>query len=294
MRNLKKYFEEFLLESQIIRRFRSFFNLTFFPYLQKTLLAILLLIVVSFFGLKFFKPSILTKINLTASAYFFRHLHLDNYDFSSIKISGNKRVSDEEIINAISKAKITFSNNVSKNTNETLIQTLAKELKQDLPWINQINIARTLPNILNITIIEFEPFAIWQNDGQKYVIDKDGNKVRISNDNNEFEHLVILSGNGANLNLKSLFNIFVVNPEFSTKIYSATWIGNRRWDIRFDNGLLVKLSANDLQEAWQNLIKIYNMQGSLTNLQMIDLRIEKKIYLKYSDSEIKEIRDFKL
>lgn len=294
MRNLKKYFEDFLLESQIIRRFRSFFNLTFFPYLQKISLTILLIVVVIFFGLKFFKPTILTKIHLASSAYFFRHLHLDNYDFSAIKISGNKRVSEEEVINAVAKAKITFDKNVVKNTNQTLIQTLAKELKEDLPWINQINITRTLPNILNIAVTEYEPFAIWQNNGQKYVIDKDGNKVKIDNDNNEFDHLVILSGNGANLNVKSLFNIFVINPEFSTKIYSATWIGNRRWDIRFENGLLVKLSANDLQQAWQNLIKIYDMQKSLTNLQMIDLRIEKKIYLKYSDSEIKEIRDFKL
>ena len=294
MRNLKKYFEEFLSESQILRRFRSFFNLTFFPYLQKISLAILLLIVVIFFGLKLFKPQVLAKIQLATSAYFFRYLHLDNYDFSTIKVSGNQRVTSEEIIAAVAKAKITFAKNVAKNTNETLIQTLAKELKQDLPWINQINITRTLPNSLNIAVTEFEPFAIWQNNGQKYVIDKDGNKVKIDNDNAEFDHLVILSGNGANVNVKSLFNIFVINPEFSTKIYSATWVGNRRWDIRFENGLLVKLSANNLQESWQNLIKIYNMQKSLTNLQVIDLRIEKKIYLKYSDSEIKEIRDFKL
>lgn len=294
MRNLKKYYDNFLLESQIIRRFRSFFNLTFFPYLQKILLTILLIIVVIFFGLKFFKPQILHKINVATSAYFFRHLHLDNYDFSAIKVNGNNRVSTEEVIDAVAKAKISFTKNVAKNTNETLIQTLVKELKQDLPWINQINITRTLPNILNVSIVEYEPFAIWQNNGQKYVIDKDGNKIKIDNDSTEFDHLVILSGNNANTNVKSLFNIFVINPEFSTKIYSATWIGNRRWDIRFENGLLVKLSAHDLQEAWQSLIKIYNMQGSLTNLQMIDLRIEKKIYLKYSDSEIKEIRDFKL
>jgi len=294
MWNLKKYLEDFLLESQILRRFRSFFNLIFFPYLQKISLAILLLIIVIFFGIKFFKPQYLNKVQLTISAYFFRHLHLDNYDFSSIKVIGNKRVTTGEISDSIAKAKNTFKQNVAKNTNETLMQVLAKEIKQDMPWINQINITRTLPNSLNIAITEYEPFAIWQNNGQKYVIDKDGNKVKIDNDNTEFEHLVILSGDGANLNVKSLFNIFVINPEFSTKIYSATWVGNRRWDIRFENGLLVKLSANNLQQSWQNLIKIYNMQNSLTNLQTIDLRIEKKIYLKYSDSEIKEIRDFKL
>jgi len=134
---------------------------------------------------------------------------------------------------------------------------------------------------------------LWQNNEQKYVIDKDGNKVQIFEDE-EFKNLIILSGANANVNAKSLFNIFVINPELSTKIYSATWIGNRRWDIRFENGLLVKLPADNLQEAWHNLIKIYNLQNSINNLQVIDLRIAKKIYLKYSDKEIQEIRNFKL
>lgn len=298
MRNLKELFkknplENFFFESQIIRRWRSFFNLKFFPYLQKTFLITLLLIVTIFFGLKFFKPQYLSKINIAISSYFFRNLHLDNYNFDKIKVSGNNRVLSQEIIEQVTKSKNRFNQTVAKNNNETLIQILTKDLKHNLPWINQISITRTLPNSLNISISEYEPFALWQNNGQKYVIDKDGNKVPIDNDE-EFQHLVILSGNSANVNAKSLFNIFVVNPELSTKIYSATWIGNRRWDIRFENGLLVKLPADNLQEAWHNLIKIYSLQGSLNNLQVIDLRIAKKIYLKYSDREIQEIRNFKL
>ncbi len=294
MRNLKKSFDDFLSESQIIRRWRSFFKLKFFPYLQKITLSLLLLIVVIFVGLKFFKPDYLQKINTFTSKHFLRYLHLDNYNFGTIKITGNKRVSEEQIKLAINKAKEHFGQDVAKNNNETLMQNLAKNIKENLPWINQISITRTLPNTLNIAIVEYEPFAVWENNDQKYVIDKDGNKIKIDHENDEFKDLVALSGNGANVNAKSLFNIFVINPEFSTKIYSATWVGNRRWDIRFENGLLVKLPTDNLDDAWRNLIKIYNNQESLNGLQAIDLRIERKIYLKYLDSKTVEVKNLKL
>jgi cell division protein FtsQ len=107
---------------------------------------------------------------------------------------------------------------------------------------------------------------------------------------NKFQHMVILSGKGANNNAKSLFNIFASDPNLSANVYSATWVSNRRWDIRFDNGLLIKLPENNISEAWQRLIRIYNMPGSIVGLKNIDLRISDKTYLEYDDSVIKELR----
>ena len=102
--------------------------------------------------------------------------------------------------------------------------------------------------------------------------------------------MIILSGNNANNHAISLFNIFTIDPNLSRNVYSATWVGNRRWDIRFENGLLIKLPENDISIAWQNLIKIYNMPGSIIGLKMIDLRIKDKIYLQYEDSAMKELQ----
>lgn len=287
---IKERIKDFLHKDTTIRRIRNFLNTKFFPYFRKVFLLFLALLIIIFIGLKIFKPLYLNKIYAKLSNYSFHYLNLDNYDFTSINISGNNRSKKEEILLLIEKIKTDFKD---KNSEESLIKILAVEIKNNQDWINKINISRTLPNHLNITISEYEPFAIWQNDGQKYVIDREGNKIRIENDD-EFKDLIILSGNNANLNVKSLFNILAINPQIGAEIYSATWIGNRRWDVRFNNGLLVKLPASNFQEAWQNLIQIYSTKGSLENLISIDLRIDKKIYLEYDDKTIKEIRNFKL
>ena len=46
-----------------------------------------------------------------------------------------------------------------------------------------------------------------------------------------------------------------------------------------------------LKDAWNKLIKIYNMPGSLSGLEEIDLRIGGKIYLRYDKENYKEIQN---
>jgi len=223
----------------------------------------------------------LQKFYSQSRVYFFTQLNSNYGELAQINIVGNSRVSKDQIITAINESK--------KSKPEFLIQNLVDEIKTQLPWVSQITITRSLPNTLNITIIEFAPFAIWQNDGKKFIIDKDGNTVPFQAEE-EFEKMIILSGNSANIHARSLFNIFAVNSDVSVNVYSATWVGNRRWDIRLENGLLIKLPENDISDAWVNLIKIYKMPGSISGLKMIDLRIKDKIYLEYDDSVMKELK----
>ena len=101
--------------------------------------------------------------------------------------------------------------------------------------------------------------------------------------------MIILSGNGANENAKSLFNILVINSEISQDIYSANWVGNRRWDIRFFDGLLVKLPEIEISNAWNDLIKIYSASKNDKAIKSIDLRVSGKIYLQYYNKKSFEI-----
>lgn len=279
---------DFLLTNSLSRKIRSFLHQSLFPVLIRGFLLVITLLILLFVMLKIFKPALLEQAYKKSSFYFFHYLHLDNHEFSQINIDGNKRVSREEVLAIIASSKKQILENKTADY-QPLIQNLIDEIKTQLPWINQIVITRSMPDILNISILEYEPFAIWQNDGKKYIIDKEGNTVPYQ-DEEEFHHMVILSGKGANTHAKSLFNIFTVDPELSQNVYSATWVGDRRWDIRFENGLLIKLPETNISDAWQHLIKIYNMPGSIVGLNMIDLRIKDKVYLEYSDSVIKELK----
>lgn len=284
----KEKTQHFFLTNKFLRKIRNFFHQTFFPILIKSLLVLTVLLVSIFMGLKFFKPKYLEVIYQKSAFYFFHSLNLDNSNFTEINITGNNHTTIEEISAMVETAKAQTSNYQSGNY-QLFTHNLIDQMKAQLPWINQVIITRSMPDILNISVTEYEPFAIWQNEGKKYFTDKEGNLVPFV-EMEEFKHMVILSGKGANTHAKSLFNIFATDPNLSANVYSATWVSNRRWDIRFDNGLLIKLPENNISEAWQRLMKIYNMQGSIVGLKIIDLRILDKTYLEYEDAVIKELK----
>ncbi|MDX2083049.1 MAG: cell division protein FtsQ/DivIB [Rickettsiales bacterium] len=289
----KEKFSNFIWENPWWRWLKVFLRHKVYPVLSKIIITLFLIILAILILLKIFKPTYLEKIYQHSSFYFFHYLNLDNQNFSQPKITGNKRTSNEEITTIFNDVVKNFTKaELQKNDQQIyqpLIKKLITEIKKRSPWVNKITITRTMPDSINIAIIEYEPFAIWQNDGKKYITDKDGNTVLVDNIE-QFKHLVILSGKGANNHAKSLFNIFAIDPNLSNRVYSATWLGGRRWDIRFDNALLIKLPEDNIAEAWHNLIKIYNLPGSIVGLKVIDLRVEGKIYLEYQDSIIKELK----
>lgn len=259
-----------------LRFARIYLKQFFFSYVIKFFIALIFLLLVSFFALKIFKPEILTKICLKSQNYFYLYLDFDNKNFSEINISGTQRSDKEKIIKIIRQTQ----NNRKKSDRNKLLPEIVKNIKKQEKWINNIMIFRSLPNKLNIIIEEYKPFALWHNNKNIYVIDKLGNKVKIDNEE-EFDHLIVLGGEDSYLNVETLFNILAISPEISSKVYSATWIGKRRWDIRLESGLLIKLPSSNIESAWSKLIKIYNQQGALYQLKSIDLRIENKTYLEY-------------
>jgi cell division septal protein FtsQ len=285
---MKQQIKNFFLTNYFLRKARNFLRLTIVPIIVKTLLVVIALIFFIFVFLKIFKPTQLEKIYKKSNFYFFHYLNLDNQEFAQINIDGNIHVKKEQIVEIIRKAQIEVGKEISGDY-QPLTHKIIEQIKAELPWVHQVTIARNMPNILNILIVEYAPIAIWQNEGEKYFSDKEGNLVPFE-DLEEFKDMVLLSGLGANTNAKSLFNIFTADENLSKNVYSATWVSNRRWDIRFENGLLIKLPENNISDAWRRLIKIYNMPGSIVGLKVIDLRVMDKVYLEYDDSVIKELK----
>jgi len=276
------------LSQNFRRRLAIFFNRTLPFGFKAMLFGLIALLLVTYFVLANFKPLYLERMKSYGTRFMMRQVTLDNAVFRKINIVGNKRVSGEAIVKTISSMQL-LSQQKHNVDSITMMQNIVDELKTKQPWIHHVTLSRTAPEVLNVTIVEYQPFAIWQSDDDKYIIDKDGNTVPYE-ESDEFKGMVILSGVDANLNAKSLFNIFVIDPELSRDVYSATWVGNRRWDIRLSSGLLVKLPEKNISKAWSKLIKIYRTPGSLYGLRMIDLRVEEKVYLKYDDAINKEIQ----
>ncbi|MBL6665098.1 MAG: cell division protein FtsQ/DivIB [Rickettsiales bacterium] len=284
-RKLKARFKDFILTNNLIRSVRLFFNKIFSALVFRFWLAILIFFLSALSALYYFKPNYFVKPIDKAIYYFYHYLKIDSRNFSRINITGINHIKKQEIIDIIEKTQGDLSKEGQK-----IISILAKNIKDALIWVDNIKITRNLPYTLNIEIEEFKPFAIWQEEGKKYFTNK-GGKLVAYEEIDEYKYMFILSGHGANHNVESLFNIFFKDPELSANVYSANWVSNRRWDIVFEDGFLVKLPEKNVDIAWKKLKKILTMQGSTIGLKVIDLRVIDKIYLEYEDKYIKDLKN---
>ncbi len=276
-----------LLEISIVRFIRSFFYVKariFLRYIYYILL-FSFIVFIPYYSYQN-QQDIINFKNKIINQYI-GFIDKDKNSYSKIIIKGNNYTNYDDVSQIIRSQIDSFSENEDSYF-ESVISIVKKNIIE-LPWVKNVIISRTLPSDLNIIIEEHEPFAIWQDNNIKYIIDKEGNIIIEIKDENSFSDLLILSGANANIRAKSLFNILVSDLAISQDIYSATLIGLRRWDIRFNNGLLVKLPELNIEKSWKDMIRIYNEPGSLIDLKSIDLRIDGKIYLQYSDKIIKDL-----
>lgn len=296
IKNLQQKIKNFFLTNFFWRKIKITLNGFIKPILVRVFFGCIAITFIALIAIQIYKPKLLDQIKNKGANYFYRYFKLDNFEFSSINITGNKRVKDEEIIAIIKNFELEKGTLIGKNLDNIdllpLVQNLIDKIKSQLNWIDKVTIKRLMPDILKIEVEEYKPFAIWINNDKKFIIDKEGNSIPFLEEyeqSEEFKNMIILSGNGANENAKSLFNILVINSEISQDIYSANWVGNRRWDIRFFDGLLVKLPEIEISNAWNDLIKIYSASKNDKAIKSIDLRVSGKIYLQYYNKKSFEI-----
>ena len=301
IKNLQQKIKNFFLTNFFWRKIKITLNGFIKPILVRVFFGCIAITFIALIAIQIYKPKLSDQIKNKGANYFYRYFKLDNFEFSSIHISGNKRVKDEEIIAIIKNFELEKGALIGKNLDNIdllpLVQNLIDKIKSQLNWIDKVTIKRLMPDILNIEVEEYKPFAIWINNDKKFIIDKEGNSIPFLEEyeqSEEFKNMIILSGNGANENAKSLFNILVINSEISQDIYSANWVGNRRWDIRFFDGLLVKLPEIEISNAWNDLIKIYSASKNDKAIKSIDLRVSGKIYLQYYNKKSFEINLHKI
>ena len=90
-------------------------------------------------------------------------------------------------------------------------------------------------------------------------------------------------------NLYSYFNA----ANLHSYIESMFYISDRRWNIRLQNGLLIKMPAQNLQQAVDKLVYFnqgHNIFQNIKNIMHIDLRIDGKVFvLPREDGNISEL-----
>ena len=111
-------------------------------------------------------------------------------------------------------------------------------------WIEDARISRRWPDTLVVDIIERRPTAVWQNNQKLVLIDGTGVVLEMV-DPNAMSNLPLVIGPNANQEVERLYMLLDTVPALKPKFAGATWVGNRRWDIRFDTGETLALPEGE-------------------------------------------------
>jgi cell division protein FtsQ len=115
-------------------------------------------------------------------------------------------------------------------------------------WVKDARVSRRFPDTLVVDIVERKPAAIWQNNQRLVLIDNEGvvlQPVQLE----AMPDLPLVIGPAANRQVPGLSNLLDNAPHLKPIIAGATWIGGRRWDIRFQSGEVIMLPEGDAAAA---------------------------------------------
>lgn len=154
----------------------------------------------------------------------------------------------------------------------------ARARLEQLPWVASAAIERHLPDTLYVRLSEREPMAIWQHDRKFTVIDREGRPLADASDlarrgNRDVERLPQVVGANAPGQVQKLLAALQRVPTVAQRVKAATWVGDRRWDLTLDNGVVVKLPEGGMLTALRQLADM-DSQGKVLDRDIVavDLR----------------------
>ncbi len=146
-------------------------------------------------------------------------------------------------------------------------------------WVKDARVSRRFPDTLVIDIVERQPAALWQDEDRLTLIDREGvvlDRVPVS----QMPDLPLLIGKGANEHAIGLDTLLGRAPSLKPQLVSATWVGERRWDLAFQSGETVSLPEGDVAAATA-LTRFARMDKSAgllgRGIHRFDLRIPGKM-----------------
>jgi cell division protein FtsQ len=187
----------------------------------------------------------------------------------NIHISGLRYTSKVDVLRVLN---INYGDNMFGVDTEALLSALKK-----IGWIEHITIQKRFPNTIDIVILEYRPYALWQYKGKVVVITETGVVIPKA-DPKHFSDLMLVVGEKANLQCKGLFSILMDYPGFKDMITSAQFMHGRRWRLYFSSNVLVDLPEDNIGDTIHTLYALHQKQKILDrDVEIVDMRVPNKI-----------------
>jgi len=194
----------------------------------------------------------------------------------SVALAGQHHISREDVLAA---AGVT-------DTTSLLfldVEQTRERLKSN-PWIADATVLKLYPGELQIGIREREAFALWQKNGQVSVIADDGTVLEPYVAPRLIE-LPLVVGRGAETRAKEFLALLDRYPDLRASVRATVLVGERRWNLRLNNGIDVRLPETDIAPALERLVAL-DKEKTLTtrDIVAIDLRLPDRVTVRLSEA----------
>lgn len=164
----------------------------------------------------------------------------------------------------------------------------ARRRVEQIGWVASARVERRLPDIIRVAIVERVPVAVWQNKGAFLLVDATG-AVIDAESVARYGHLKVVVGEDAPEHAQALLTMLQRHPVLMQRVTAAVRAGGRRWNLRFDNGIDVRLPEQGAFAAWDRLARYEAEHGLLErNIRAIDLRIPDRVVVRIEDRKVPE------
>ena len=146
-----------------------------------------------------------------------------------------------------------------------------------LPWVETARVSHILPDMLSIEIVERLPFAVWQSDGIRYLVDRSGKTLSRVDQTQHLTALPLVVGKGAGVGAGRFLDVLRQYPGVAERVTASVRVADRRWNLKLSSGEKILLPESNLRGALATLAAILSNK-SIRNrtISLIDLRIPER------------------
>lgn len=200
---------------------------------------------------------------------------LVGFGVDRVTISGIAQLAESEILTA---AGIT-----AKTALPFVHVGEARARLESVPLIKSASVRKLYPNELVVSLVEREPHALWQHNGELFVIAADGAVIDQMRDA-RFVNLPLVVGEEANRRTRDYLALLEAAGPLKAQIRAGTLVSGRRWTLKMDNGVDVRLPELGVAEALARLGKLERDQKILQkDVIAIDLRMADRVVVRLTE-----------
>ena len=147
----------------------------------------------------------------------------------------------------------------------------------NLKYLEKFEIKKKFPSTIIIKAVKTNLIGLSYINEKKYYIGSNGQFI-LEKKLSTNKKLPIIFGNFKVKNYLDLLSILEnqnINSGLITKFYFHK---NKRWDLYFENNIIIRLPNNNIEEAVK-IFKIFQKKNKLRSNMIIDLRISKRIVI---------------